>query len=406
MAPAKKTADRAGPQRSIASFFSKKQSKSPDKSSPGRKKKASLVIGHTDPSKIEVKSAPGKKKEIVEDGYADASVNVARTPPDAGGNRKRRRLSRKANDSETSPIDSIGKKVQPVPTPSPVDTVGSTKAYRASVLSLASQDNVVKCSESVIGKKVKVYWPLDKAWYAGCVKSYNATLGQHVVLYDDGEEEHVALGNEKVEWLPETVEIKEETDVKRPPQGRLEPQKRNSGSKRKNLGGVEKPTAKESLTGGGQGLRRARRQVIYEEPDDSDVKGVSDDDDDEDDDDFHADVEESDGEESESSDGQNDTSSQEEEEEEDSDDYRISNKKPKKAVQSSAPKGQQRSGKKVDLQTRESAKNQKISAPAQVLLSGTAMSSGAQKLGRGLSNDSATSKREKPVSLFHSLLRV
>ncbi|KAI4341663.1 hypothetical protein MLD38_026357 [Melastoma candidum] len=55
----------------------------------------------------------------------------------------------------------------------------------------------------VSGKRVRVYWPLDEAWYEGCVKEYNEESGRHVVVYDDGEEEALELAKEKVEWVEE-----------------------------------------------------------------------------------------------------------------------------------------------------------------------------------------------------------
>ncbi|XP_010556697.1 PREDICTED: DNA mismatch repair protein MSH6 [Tarenaya hassleriana] len=53
----------------------------------------------------------------------------------------------------------------------------------------------------VVGKKVRVYWPLDKRLYDGCVVSYDKESGKHWVEYDDGEEESLNLGEEKIEWV-------------------------------------------------------------------------------------------------------------------------------------------------------------------------------------------------------------
>lgn len=54
-------------------------------------------------------------------------------------------------------------------------------------------------------KRVKVYWPLDKAWYEGCVKSFDSKSGEHLVKYDDGDEEMIDLAEEKIEWVKEPV---------------------------------------------------------------------------------------------------------------------------------------------------------------------------------------------------------
>ncbi|KAJ0987201.1 hypothetical protein J5N97_005557 [Dioscorea zingiberensis] len=57
--------------------------------------------------------------------------------------------------------------------------------------------------EEVIGRRIRVFWPLDKAWYEGSVRSYDEVSGKHTVQYDDAEEEILDLGSEKIEFLPE-----------------------------------------------------------------------------------------------------------------------------------------------------------------------------------------------------------
>lgn len=54
----------------------------------------------------------------------------------------------------------------------------------------------------VLGKKLSVYWPADDAWYSGTVTDHNLSNGQHLVKYDDGEEEWVLLAHERVRWDP------------------------------------------------------------------------------------------------------------------------------------------------------------------------------------------------------------
>lgn len=55
--------------------------------------------------------------------------------------------------------------------------------------------------EEVVNRRVKVYWPLDKSWYVGCVKSFDELTGEHLVQYDDADEETLDLGKEKIEWV-------------------------------------------------------------------------------------------------------------------------------------------------------------------------------------------------------------
>lgn len=55
----------------------------------------------------------------------------------------------------------------------------------------------------MIGRRIRVFWPLDKAWYEGSVRSYDEVSGKHTVQYDDADEEILDLGSEKIEFLQE-----------------------------------------------------------------------------------------------------------------------------------------------------------------------------------------------------------
>lgn len=54
-------------------------------------------------------------------------------------------------------------------------------------------------------RRVRVYWPLDKSWYEGLVKSYDDESKKHLIQYDDCEEELLDLSNEKIEWVEPCV---------------------------------------------------------------------------------------------------------------------------------------------------------------------------------------------------------
>ncbi|PKA65146.1 DNA mismatch repair protein MSH6 [Apostasia shenzhenica] len=84
---------------------------------------------------------------------------------------------------KTTTITDLPSAVSPV-TPS---TAGKNAAYAA----------------EVIGKRIKVFWPLDKTWYEGCVRSFHEASGKHVIQYDDAEEEFLDLEKEKIEWAEE-----------------------------------------------------------------------------------------------------------------------------------------------------------------------------------------------------------
>ncbi|KAM6586027.1 hypothetical protein CsatB_013029 [Cannabis sativa] len=54
--------------------------------------------------------------------------------------------------------------------------------------------------ELLIGTKIKVWWPLDKEFYEGIVKSYDPVKKKHQVLYVDGDQETLNLQHQR--WEP------------------------------------------------------------------------------------------------------------------------------------------------------------------------------------------------------------
>ena len=50
------------------------------------------------------------------------------------------------------------------------------------------------CNECMIGKKVRVFWPVDESWYTGTVQKYDSSTGEHLLQYHDGDTEWVKIG--------------------------------------------------------------------------------------------------------------------------------------------------------------------------------------------------------------------
>ena len=47
----------------------------------------------------------------------------------------------------------------------------------------------------MLGKKVRVFWPLDQKWYVGVVQEFNPQTGEHLLIYPDGDDEWVRIGD-------------------------------------------------------------------------------------------------------------------------------------------------------------------------------------------------------------------
>lgn len=58
---------------------------------------------------------------------------------------------------------------------------------------------VVEDDKSVyVGRCVRVYWPNEKQWYSGEIKSYDVDENTHSIVYEDGDQEDLCLEREKV----------------------------------------------------------------------------------------------------------------------------------------------------------------------------------------------------------------
>ncbi|KAF9607275.1 hypothetical protein IFM89_033482 [Coptis chinensis] len=105
--------------------------------------------------------------------------------------------------------------LSPDPTP-PSSSSSSQPKKKKPLLVISPISNLKKMyGEEVVGKRVKVYWPLDKNWYEGIVKNFDDLSGKHLVQYDDAEEELLDFQDEKIEWVVEEVKVKSFRRLKR-----------------------------------------------------------------------------------------------------------------------------------------------------------------------------------------------
>lgn len=351
MAPATKPAapGKVGPQRSIKSFFSKSPAKALVESSPA---KVALKIGCVDAEQQEGSSKEDEEKKI-ETGVDNAEAKIESTPG-------KRKAALKVGHDESPQKDTkavqkleIGE-VRVDDDVAPEDEVTPMKRRRLrKVRGESKSDSLVVSSarasvssptpESKIGRRLKVYWPLDKAWYEGRVKAYNASDDNYVVLYDDGDKENVDIVREKVEWLSESEEMETGTGSVRAKRRRSEAVNSNSGLDRGDSRTGDEPAAKVTNVdverGDAPRRGRPRRQIkCVEESDDGG------DDDDEDDADFHVAPDTSEDKESEVDD-EEDEESDEPEEESDSDEK--PRKRPRKPPLSAVKKPSARGSKKL-----------------------------------------------------------
>ncbi|XP_078165955.1 binding protein isoform X5 [Carex rostrata] len=122
--------------------------------------------------------------------------------------------------------------------------------------------------KELIGKRIKVWWPLDKKYYSGIVGSYDAGKKKYTILYDDGDKEVLNLAKQQWKLLSsDSLAKRQKTDQKTTPKESLEkkrdtakqtdsipqktPAKKSPSSKKKDSGkpkGRPKKTPSGSVT--------------------------------------------------------------------------------------------------------------------------------------------------------------
>ncbi|XP_009149034.1 biorientation of chromosomes in cell division protein 1-like 1 isoform X1 [Brassica rapa] len=70
--------------------------------------------------------------------------------------------------------------------------------------------------EELVGKRLKVWWPLDKKFYEGVIKSYSSRQKKHVVSYSDGDVENLDLNKERWEMIQDNSSSSDEKEIDLP----------------------------------------------------------------------------------------------------------------------------------------------------------------------------------------------
>lgn len=84
---------------------------------------------------------------------------------------------------------------------SPVASAKKRKRRSIAGLAKCTTKNAGVNIEDLIGYRIKVWWPMDKQFYEGTIKSYDPIKKKHVILYDDEDVEVLRLDKERWELL-------------------------------------------------------------------------------------------------------------------------------------------------------------------------------------------------------------
>ncbi|KAI3456589.1 hypothetical protein Pfo_013252 [Paulownia fortunei] len=114
--------------------------------------------------------------------------------------------------------------------------VSMKKQKQKSVAGLAkctTKDNGSYTAD-LIGCRIKVWWPMDKQFYEGVVKSFDSQKKKHVILYDDGDVEVLRLDRERWELVDNGRKSERSSSSKG-----FRPKGGSSRQRRKSIGGSE-----------------------------------------------------------------------------------------------------------------------------------------------------------------------
>ncbi|XP_050382278.1 sister chromatid cohesion protein PDS5 homolog D isoform X2 [Argentina anserina] len=77
--------------------------------------------------------------------------------------------------------------------------IGTPKIIRKRKRSIAKDEAnpMPNPDDRIVGKGIQVWWPKDKTFYDGVVRSYDAVRQRHLVLYNDGEKENLNLRKQR-----------------------------------------------------------------------------------------------------------------------------------------------------------------------------------------------------------------
>ncbi|KAG6593365.1 Sister chromatid cohesion protein PDS5-like B-B, partial [Cucurbita argyrosperma subsp. sororia] len=82
------------------------------------------------------------------------------------------------------------------------ETVSSQeKATRKHAIVENEVIDVLSAGEELVGRRIKVWWPLDRKFYEGIIQSFDPVKRKHKVSYDDGDEELLNLKKQKYEII-------------------------------------------------------------------------------------------------------------------------------------------------------------------------------------------------------------
>ncbi|CAL9241297.1 unnamed protein product [Arabidopsis halleri] len=164
---------------------------------------------------LEKSQKTAKKKPVVE----AKTVNSSGKRLSARSVAKRRNLERPPLDTPVPQSSKRKKMVSQVAARQLVDESEETpKSHptRRRTARKEAESDMNGFGENWVGKRVNIWWPLDKRFYEGVIDSYCTRKKMHRVIYSDGDSEELNLIEERWELLEDDTSADEDKEIDLP----------------------------------------------------------------------------------------------------------------------------------------------------------------------------------------------
>ncbi|KAL0699547.1 hypothetical protein Bca4012_055669 [Brassica carinata] len=163
------------------------------------------------PSKKEKRAENGSEKTSAKKPLAEPKTNEKKT---VRSDAKKTKSEDASMDTDVSQSSKNKKKASRATTPATKEPEQTPKSHPKSKQTAGEEkeSNKSKLGQELVGKRVKVWWPLDKTFYEGVIQSYDGRTKRHQVLYSDGEAEAIYLKNETWEIIQDNSSASEEKE--------------------------------------------------------------------------------------------------------------------------------------------------------------------------------------------------
>ncbi|CAN4099858.1 unnamed protein product [Withania somnifera] len=188
-------------------------------------------VKHDEDKELEIPRTTAKRKRSSGKGRVSRKVVQERVPvPDSPDN------SAKLEGDEDEALMTSAKKKP------------SSSKYRVT--------ETLQCDGSLVGRKIKVWWPLDEAYYEGVVSSYNSSKKKFTVNYTDGDVEKINLSKERWQLVDDDNMEEEEqvasADAASESHKKKKPRKAEPSAKHERLEASPKSKSKDTTAKSGQ----------------------------------------------------------------------------------------------------------------------------------------------------------